>query len=300
MPRELETIGFIGLGHMGKPMARNLLRAGYPLVAHNRSRAPVDELAREGAQPAYSPREVAERSTVVITMLPDGPDVSQVVEGRDGIIEAARRGLALVDMSTILPRTSLEIATHLREHGIAMLDAPVSGGPQGAEAGTLAIMVGGPRETFDQCRPILGAMGKAVVYMGDNGQGVMAKLCNQVACVLNLLGVSETLALARRANLDPGRLLEALRAGAASSWMLVNQGPKMIARDFAPGFLIRLQQKDLRLVMSAAEELGLPLPGTALVQQLFRALEASGEGELGTQALIKAIERLGAMPEAPD
>jgi 2-hydroxy-3-oxopropionate reductase len=297
MARELETIGFIGLGHMGKPMARNLLKAGYPLVAHNRSRAPVDQLAAEGAQPAFSPREVVQRAAVVITMLPDGMDVLQVVEGHDGIIAAARRGLVLVDMSTILPHTSRSIAARLREHRMAMLDAPVSGGPQGAEAGTLSIMVGGPRETFDQCRPVLEAMGRSVVHMGDNGQGAMAKLCNQIACVLNLLGVSETLILARRANLDPERLLQALSAGAASSWMLANQGPKMIARDFAPGFLIRLQQKDLRLVLSTAEELGLPLPGTALVQQLFRALEASGEAELGTQALIKAIERLAALPQ---
>jgi len=297
MRRELETIGFIGLGRMGKPMARNLLKAGYPLIAHNRSRAPVDELAAEGAQPAYSPREVAERSAVVITMLPDAPEVIAVAESRDGIIEAARRGLVLIDMSTILPHTSVEIATHLREHGIAMLDAPVSGGPQGAQAATLSIMVGGPDETFAQCLPILEKMGETVVYMGDNGQGAMAKLCNQIACVLNLLGVSETLVLARRANLDPERVLQALSAGAASSWMLANQGPKMIARDFAPGFLIRLQQKDLRLVLSTAEELGLPLPGTALVQQLFRALEASGEAGLGTQALIKAIERLAAIPE---
>lgn len=297
MPRKLETVGFIGLGRMGKPMARNLIKAGYPLVAHNRSRAPVDELAHEGAQPAYSPREVAERAEIVITMLPDSPDVVAVVEGAEGIIEAARRGLVLIDMSTILPRTSLDIATHLREHGVIMLDAPVSGGPQGAEAGTLSIMVGGPQETFEQCRAILAAMGEKVVYMGDNGQGAMAKLCNQVACVLNLLGVSETLVLARRAHLDPQRLLEAVGAGAGSSWMLLNQGPKMLARDFAPGFAIRLQQKDLRLVLATAEELELPLPGAALVQQLFRALQASGEGELGTQALIKAIERLGAMPE---
>jgi 3-hydroxyisobutyrate dehydrogenase len=156
-------------------------------------------------------------------------------------------------------------------------------------------MVGGDKEALAKCRPLLEKLGRQIVHMGDNGSGSMAKLCNQIACVLNLLGVSEVLALARRANLDVDRLLEAVSAGAASSWMLVNQGPKMMARDFAPGFLIRLQQKDLRLVMTTAEELHLPLPGTALVQQLFRALEASGEGELGTQALIKAVERLGAL-----
>jgi 2-hydroxy-3-oxopropionate reductase len=297
MPQEKHTVGFIGLGHMGKPMARNLLKAGFTLVVHNRSRAAVDDLVREGAEPAYSPREVAERCGVVITMLPDSSDVALVVEGEGGIIEAARRGLVLIDMSTILPHTSLQIATHLREHGVAMLDAPVSGGPQGAEAATLSIMVGGPKEVFEQCLPIFQAMGKNIVYMGDNGQGEMTKLCNQVACVLNLLGVSETLALAKKAGLDPAQVLEAISPGAAGSWMMSVQGPKMVARDFAPGFFVRLQLKDLRLIMETAEELRLPLPGTALVQQMFRALEASGEGELGTQALIKAVERLASMPE---
>jgi 3-hydroxyisobutyrate dehydrogenase len=290
-----ETVGFIGLGRMGKPMARNLLKAGYPLIVHNRSHAAVDELVRAGAQAAYSPHEVAERSSIIVTMLPDAPDVTLVVEGAGGIIESAHRGLVLIDMSTILPHVSVELATHLRQHGVIMLDAPVSGGPQGAEAATLSIMVGGDKEALAKCRPLLEKLGRQIVHMGDNGSGSMAKLCNQIACVLNLLGVSEMLALARRANLDVDRLLEAVSAGAASSWMLVNQGPKMMARDFAPGFLIRLQQKDLRLVMTTAEELHLPLPGTALVQQLFRALEASGEGELGTQALIKAVERLGAL-----
>ena len=297
MPQQDTTIGFIGLGHMGRHMARNLLHAGYPLVAHNRSRAPVEEIAREGAQAAASAREVAERCDVVITMLPDSPDVELVALGPGGIIEGAREGLVVIDMSTILPRASREIAARLGDNGVVMLDAPVSGGPQGAQAGTLSIMVGGPRDAFDRCRPILEAMGGKIVHMGDNGQGEMAKLCNQVACVLNLLGVSETLVLARRAGLDPARVIEAVGAGAGSSWMLLNQGPKMVARDFAPGFFIRLQQKDLRLVLSAAEELGLPLAGTALVQQLFRALEASGEGELGTQALIKAVERLGGLAE---
>lgn len=297
MPQEKPIVGFIGLGHMGKPMARNLLKAGFPLVAHNRSRAPVDELVREGAEAAYSPREVAERCGIVITMLPDSPDVALVVEGPEGIIEAARRGLVLIDMSTILPHTSLRIATHLREHGVAMLDAPVSGGPQGAKAGTLSIMVGGDKEVYEQCLPILQAMGKNIVHMGDNGQGEMTKLCNQVACVMNLLGVSETVVLAKRAGLDPGRVLEAISPGAAGSWMMSVQGPKMVARDFAPGFFVRLQLKDLRLIMETAEELHLPLAGAALVQQMFRALEASGEGELGTQALIKAVERLAAMPE---
>ncbi len=297
MSKGKETVGFIGLGHMGKPMARNLLRAGYPLVAHNRSRAPVDELAREGAQPAASAREAAERSDVVITMLPDSPDVELVALGPGGIIEGAHEGLIVIDMSTILPRASREIAARLRHRGVAMLDAPVSGGPQGAQAGTLSIMVGGPRDVFEKSRPILEAMGRKIVHFGDNGQGEMAKLCNQVACVLNLLGVVETLVLARKAGLDLERVIEAVGAGAGTSWILLNQGPNMVARNFAPGFFIRLQQKDLRLVLQSAEELRLPLPGTALVQQLFRALEASGEGELGTQALIKAVERLGGMEQ---
>jgi 3-hydroxyisobutyrate dehydrogenase len=297
MPQRDVTVGFIGLGHMGKPMARNLLQAGYPLVAHNRSRAAVDDLAREGAQPAACACEVAERADVVITMLPDSPEVELVALGSGGIIEGAREGLVVIDMSTILPRASRDIAARLGDQGVVMLDAPVSGGPQGARDGTLAIMVGGPKDAFDRCLPILEVMGRKIVHIGGNGQGAMAKLCNQVACVLNLVGVAETLVLARRAGLDLGRVLEAVGAGAGSSWMLANQGPKMAARDFAPGFFIRLQQKDLRLVMTAADELNLPLLGTALAQQLFRALEAGGEAELGTQAIIKAVERLAALPE---
>jgi 3-hydroxyisobutyrate dehydrogenase len=297
MPQRDVTVGFIGLGHMGKPMARNLLQAGYPLVAHNRSRAAVDDLAREGAQPAACAREVAERADVVITMLPDSPEVELVALGSGGIIEGAREGLVVIDMSTILPRASRDIAARLGDQGVVMLDAPVSGGPQGARDGTLAIMVGGPKDAFDRCLPILEVMGRKIVHIGGNGQGAMAKLCNQVACVLNLVGVAETLVLARRARLDLERVLEAVGAGAGSSWMLANQGPKMVARDFAPGFFIRLQQKDLRLVMTAADELNLPLLGTALAQQLFRALEAGGEAELGTQAIIKAVERLAALPE---
>jgi len=288
----MQRIGFIGLGIMGKPMARNLLRAGYPLVVHNRSRGAVDSLAAEGAQAASNPREVAEGSDVVITMLPDTPDVQSVALGADGILSGARPGLTHIDMSTILPQAGREVAAALAERGAEMLDAPVSGGPQGAAEGTLSIMVGGSRATFETCRPILEVMGRTIVYMGDHGAGHTAKLCNQVACVLNLLGVCEMLVLGGKAGLDLNRVIEAVGAGLGSSAIRTNHGPKMLARDFSPGFFVRLQQKDLRLALATAEELGVPLAGTALVQQLLRTLEAEGKGEQGTQALVRVIERL--------
>lgn len=277
---------------MGKPMARNLLRAGYPLVVHNRSRAAVEELAGEGAQPADNPRQVAEASDVVITMLPDTPDVESVALGSDAISTAARPGLTYIDMSTILPQAGQAVAAALAERGAEMLDAPVSGGPQGAADGTLSIMVGGPAATFEACRPILEVMGDTIVHMGDHGAGHTAKLCNQIACVLNLLGVCEMLVLGAKAGLDLNRLMEAVGAGLGSSALLHNQGPKMLARDFAPGFFVRLQQKDLRLALSAAEQLGVPLAGTSLVQQLMRSLEAQGKDELGTQALVQVVEHM--------
>jgi len=287
-----ERIGFIGLGKMGLPMARNLLRAGFALTVHNRSRAPVEALAKEGAAPATSSKEVAHQSDIIITMLPDTPDVEAVVLGPGGVIEGARAGSVVVDMSTILPSGGRAIAARLAEKQVAMLDAPVSGGPQGAEAATLSIMVGGPRDAFERCLPILQALGKTITHVGDHGAGHMAKLCNQVACVVNLQGVCETLVLAAKAGLDVERVRQAVSAGAGASWMLAVQGEKMVKRDFAPGFFVRLQQKDLRLIAAAADELGLPLPCLSLVQQMFKVLEADGKAELGTQALVLAMEKI--------
>jgi len=289
---KLKRIGFIGLGVMGKPMAINLLKAGYPLTVWNRTRSKMDELIAMGAYGASSPKEVAERSDVVITMVTDSPDVEEVILGPNGVIHGARPGLIVIDMSTISPKVTRRIAEELSKKGVKMLDAPVSGGEKGAREATLSIMVGGPREVFEECLPIFEVLGKKITYMGPTGMGQTAKLCNQVICALNIQAVCEGLMLGARAGLDLRKLLEAVSAGAASSWMLTNLGPKMIERDFKPGFKIRHQQKDLRLALELAAELNLPLPGTALVQQILRIAEAEGLGEEGTQAAIVAMEKI--------
>jgi len=280
------------LGVMGKPMAKNLLEAGYSVTVWNRTRSKMDELLALGAKAADSPKRVAENSDVVITMLTDSPDVEEVLLGPSGVIDGAREGLVAIDMSTISPEVTRRIAEKLAKKGVKMLDAPVSGGEIGAIKGTLSIMVGGPEETFEECLPILQALGKKTTHMGPNGTGQTTKLCNQVICALNIQAVCEGLILAAKAGLDLEKLLEVVTAGAASSWMLFNLGPKMLKRDFEPGFRIRHQQKDLRLALSAAGELGLPLPATGLVHQIFRIAEAEGLSEKGTQALITAMEKL--------
>ncbi|MBS7648892.1 NAD(P)-dependent oxidoreductase [Candidatus Bathyarchaeota archaeon] len=277
---------------MGKPMAINLLRAGFPLTVWNRTRSKMDELVAMGAYGAGSPREVAERTDVVITIVTDSPDVEEVILGPNGVIHGARPGLIVIDMSTISPSVTRRIAEELAKKGAKMLDAPVSGGEKGAKEASLSIMVGGPRETFEECLSIFEALGKKITYMGPVGMGQTAKLCNQVICALNIQAVCEGLMLGAKAGLDVKKLLEAISAGAASSWMLVNLGPKMIERDFKPGFKIRHQQKDLRLALSLSEELNLPLPGTALVHQMLRIVEAEGLGEAGTQAAITAMEKI--------
>jgi 3-hydroxyisobutyrate dehydrogenase len=287
-----ESVAFIGLGKMGKPMALNLLRAGFSLTVHNRSRPAMDELASAGAALASSAAEAASRASCVITMLPDTPDVRQVVLGPGGVIEGAARGTIVADMSTILPAACQEMAEALAAKGVAFLDAPVSGGVQGAESASLSIMVGGPEEAFNRFLPLFQAMGKKIVHMGPSASGAMAKLCNQVVCVLNLLAAAEGILLGAKAGLDLEKLLDAVGAGSGASWMWANQGLRMTARDFSPGFTIRLQQKDLRLVLDTADRIGLPLPGTALVNQLFRVVEARGAAEKGTQALIQALEAM--------
>lgn len=290
-----EKIGFIGLGLMGQPMARNLIAAGYDLTVWNRSRPGIDELLEAGAAAGDSAKDVAGKTDVVITMLPDSPDVEQVVLGEKGVLEGARSGMTLIDMSTISPQVTRDIAAKLSDRGVSMLDAPVSGGDTGAKAGTLSIMVGGDEDVFDKCLPLFEAMGKNIVHAGPNGMGQTFKLCNQVVAALNIMSMCEGLTLAAKAGADLNTMIEAVSAGAAGSWMMTNLAPKVAARDYAPGFFVRLQQKDLRLVLEAAGELDLPMPGVALVNQLLRAVEASGEGELGTQALIKAYERLAAV-----
>lgn len=290
-----KRIGFIGLGIMGRPMSKNLLKAGFPLTVYNRTKSKMAELVEAGARPAGSPREVAQVSDVVITMVSDSPDVVQVVEGPEGVFEGARPGLILIDMSTISPRVTQELAESAAQRGISWLDAPVTGGERGAIDGKLSIMVGGPEDAYRECLPIFEALGNRVTYMGQSGSGQMTKLCNQIICALNILAICEGLTFAAKAGLDLKKVLNVVTGGSAASWMLQNLGPKITERDFAPGFLVRLQDKDLRLVLETAQEIGASLPGTGLTKQLFQSAKALGFGEEGTQALAKVIERLSGL-----
>ena len=295
-----ERVGFIGLGIMGRPMVANLIGSGIVPTVWNRSQAGVDACTELGAVAAESPRAVAEASDVLVTIVTDSSDVVEVlVDGPDGDAEqAAIGGLAsgsvVVDMSTISPAVTRSIAEQLRARGVQMLDAPVSGGDTGAKAGTLSIMVGGEAEVLERCRPILEAMGQTITHCGPNGAGQTVKLCNQVAIAGALLGVCEALALAQKSGVDAERMLAAISAGAAGSWQLSNLGPRIAGRDFAPGFMIRLMQKDLRLALEAADEVLQPLPNTSLVHQLYYQLQAQGAGGDGTQALARVVEALGA------
>jgi 3-hydroxyisobutyrate dehydrogenase len=284
-------IGFVGLGIMGKPMARNLLKAGYALTVYSRRRETVEALIAEGAQGAYSPREVGERSTVVITMVTDTPDVQQVVLGSDGILSGLPSGGTIIDMSTISPTATREIAVATQTKGLHFLDAPVSGGEGGAIAGTLSIMVGGEASVFNTCLPILQAMGKNIIHVGPSGSGQLVKLCNQIAVAVTNLAMSEALIFAAKAGVNLELMHQAISGGAAGSWQLSNLAPRVFQRDFAPGFMVKLQQKDLRLVLQEADRLRLALPATSLVHNLFNALESMGAGNEGTQALVKVLER---------
>lgn len=287
--------GFIGLGIMGRPMASNLLDAGYELTVWNRSRPGIEALVEKGAAEGESPADVARRSDIVITIVGDAPDVEEVALGENGIIDGAHEGLVHIDMTTQSPEVTRSIAERLSEAGVEMLDAPVSGGEQGAIDGALSIMAGGKEEVFERCRPVLEVLGEKIVHCGPSGSGQVVKLCNQVAVAVTNLAVCEALTLCRKAGVDPERMLEAVGAGAGSSWQLVNLGPKMLAGDFAPGFKIEHQQKDLRHALTAAHASQASLPGTALVHQLFTAVEADGGSGRGTQALVQAIERLSAL-----
>jgi 2-hydroxy-3-oxopropionate reductase len=287
-------VGFIGLGIMGAPMARNLLRAGHALTVHSRTYARVEPLVAVGASPADSPAAVAAAVDAVVTMLPDTPDVEAVVAGPRGILEGARPGLLAIDMSTIDPDAARALAERAAGAGVEFLDAPVSGGEQGAIAGTLSIMVGGAAAAVERATPIFAALGRQVTHMGGPGQGQMTKLVNQVIGATTLAAVAEGVVLAAHAGLDPAATIRAIDSGAASSWMLRELGPRMQRHDFAPGFMVRLQQKDLRLALAAAQRLGVQLPTTALVHLLLKTLEAQGGGDEGTQALVKPLEALAA------
>ncbi len=286
------NIGFIGLGRMGAPMAKNLLDADYPLIAYDIVPSKVESLVSAGAKAGSSCRHVASESQIVITIVPDSPDVEVAVLGPDGVLEGATSGDIVIEMSTIAPGVGRRVAQALSQKGAPMLDAPVSGGPQGAEAGALSIMVGGPEEAFKQCLPILQVMGERIEHFGPNGSGYMVKLCNQVGCVVTIQAVCEVLSLAAKAGLDVRKVWQTVGSGLAASRIMELHGPKMLERDYAPGFTLALQEKDLRLVAAAADELEMPLPATSAVHQLIRSLSAKGKGELGTQALVLAMEEL--------
>lgn len=288
----MERIGFIGLGIMGKPMARNLMKAGYPLVVHNRSRGPVDELAAEGATPAPSPREVAEKSDVVITIVPDAPDVEAVILGPGGVAEGVRPGMLVIDMSTSSPVLARRIAATLGEKGVDVLDAPVSGGEIGAKEGTLSIMVGGSARAFERALPILQAMGKNIVHVGDAGAGQVTKAANQIVVGMTIQAVAEALLLASKAGVDPARVRQALMGGFAQSRILELHGQRMLDRNFKPGFKARLHRKDLAIALSTAREYGVPLPGTAVVHELLNGLIGLGRDEYDHSGLVTVLETL--------
>jgi 2-hydroxy-3-oxopropionate reductase len=286
-------LGFIGLGIMGRPMAKHLLEAGHNLTVWNRSRPGIDALVAAGAAEAASAADVASRSEVVFTMVGDSPDVEELALGETGIIKGGKAGLVHVDMSTISPSVTRAIASEYLKTGIDLVDAPVSGGETGAINATLSIMAGGKRETFERCLPLLQALGKTITYCGPSGAGQTVKLCNQVVVSVTNMAVCEGLVLAAKAGVPPATMVAAISGGAAASWQLLNLGPKMIAGDFAPGFKVWHQQKDLRLALELARNSTLPLPATSLVHQLFASVQADGLDEAGTQALVKALEKLG-------
>lgn len=287
-----ETIGFIGLGIMGQGMARNLLKAGFSVNVWNRTGSKMTSLIEIGANNTDSPADLASKSDIVITCVSDTPDVEAVVLGENGVIYGLKEGSLLVDMSTISPQTTREIADRLAQKGVHMLDAPISGGSEGAANGTLSIMVGGDDAQVARAMPAFEAMGKTITHVGASGAGQTVKLVNQILVVVTMLGVGEALLLAQAGGLDLQKTLDAVSQGAAGSWMLSNRGPQVIERDWRPGFTIDLQQKDLRLVLEAADQMGVPMLGTGLVFQLYRSLQQQGLGSDGNHALAKALENL--------
>jgi 2-hydroxy-3-oxopropionate reductase len=289
-----ETVGFIGLGIMGRPMALNLLRAGYSLIVHNRTRAKEEELVNEGAKSASDPRELTSRCDVVITMLPDSPDVEQVYLGEDGVIAGAREGQLLIDMSSIAPSVARAVFDAASGLGADALDAPVSGGDVGAREGTLSIMVGGSDEGFKRAKPLFDVLGKTVVHMGEAGAGQTAKACNQILVAVTIEAVSEALVLASKAGVDPDRLIEVLSGGLAGNRVMEVRRRNFLEHDFSPGFKLELHHKDLGIALRTARELGVYVPTTAIVDQMLAALKAAGDGGLDHSALLKVIEEASA------
>lgn len=286
------VVGFAGLGIMGAPMARNLLRAGFPLVVWNRTAARADALAADGARRAGSPRELAERAQVAITMLSDSPDVAEVYRAPDGLLAGASAGDVLVDMSTIAPRVARELAAEAARRGAALLDAPVSGGDVGARDGTLSIMVGGEGAALERARPVLETLGARITHVGPSGAGQVVKACNQIVVALALEALGEALVLGSKAGVEPHAIVEALGGGLAASRVLEVRGPKLLARDFEPGFKLDLHAKDLAIALATARELGVALPGAAVVDQLFHAEQSRGHGDADNSTVVRALEAL--------
>ncbi|MED0656531.1 NAD(P)-dependent oxidoreductase [Anoxybacillus ayderensis] len=283
----MQTIGFIGLGVMGKSMARNLLRAGYSLVVYTRTKEKAEDILAEGAVWKDAVKDVAKAADVVMTMVGEPHDVEHVYFGDDGILANAKRGTYVIDFTTSKPSLAVRIHEAAKEKGIFALDAPVSGGDIGARDGTLSIMVGGDKEAFSACMPFLSHLGKNIVWQGEAGAGQHTKMCNQIAIATNMIGVCEALVYAEKAGLDPERVLRSISQGAASSWSLSNLAPRMLAGDFAPGFYVKHFIKDMGIALAEAETLGLSLPGLKLAKQLYESLAERGEEQSGTQALYK-------------
>ena len=288
----MKTVGYIGLGIMGKSIARNILKAGFTLVVHNRSRAAVDELVKEGARAASCASEVAAQVDVVFTNLPDSPDVEKVALGPDGVIAGAHPELIFVDNSTIKPATAREIAQKLGQKGVRCLDAPVSGGDIGARNGTLTIMVGGPADAVEEVRPIFEAMGKTVTHVGSSGDGQIAKAANQIMVAAQMVAMGELLIFAQKAGADPQKVVEAIRSGAAQCWTLDVKPPRLFSGNRQPGFKASMQAKDLNIVLETARQYGVPLPTTAVNDQLFNAMIQQGFGDLDNSAVLAVIEAL--------
>ncbi len=286
------TVGYIGLGLMGKSIARNILKGGFSLVVHNRSQAAVQELEAEGACPAHSAAEVASRVDIVFTNLPDSPDVEQVALGPQGILEGARPGLIFIDNSTIKPATARHIAEVMDQKGVLCLDAPVSGGDIGARQGTLAIMIGGPAPALEKALPVLQAMGKTITHVGEAGAGQIAKAANQIMVAAQMVAMGELLVFAQKAGADPQKVVEAIRGGAAQCWTLDVKPPRLFAGNRSPGFKAYMQAKDLNIILETARQYGIPLPSAAVDAQLFNAMLEMGMGDLDNSAVLGVIETL--------
>jgi len=287
-----EKIGFIGLGIMGRGMVDNLMKAGFDLTVWNRTASRMDPFVERGATAADSPRAVAESSDIIIICVSDTPDVEAVILGEAGVIHGAAAGDLVIDMSTINPVNTVAMAEQLKAKGVAMLDAPISGGSEGAANGTLSIMIGGSADDVARATPCFEAMGSTITHVGEQGAGQTVKLSNQILCVVNMLAASEALLFAQAGGVDLDKMLSAVTGGAAGSWMLANRGPQVINDYWEPGFSIDLQQKDLRLVLGAADEMGIPVIATALCFNLYRTLQAQGMGGEGNHGIIKALEAM--------